>query len=701
MILKQDRQKHLGKYLRIYLAMCANGFGVLLIFVLLKKYVIPLIAPFFAPAMENLFFAFCHSLSLHPMWVFQCLQLVGVFPLLFVLYFVSLWLAGKVAGVPLRIHVRFCFAVAVAVYSAFIWDNSWGLECSSYLYTFLATQQVSNSHFDGIMAVYNVCFPTLFFSIVYGFMFSPISSRTIVIVITIPAMVLFFIIYALKLGDWPTSLNPILFMLYLFYLCGLPFFLHIQSPTHYPIPFLSRNRLFNAVFPIFLGISLLVNGFLIHQKTSRSTTPLFDQPRRIEMSAIQTIDELLTFPDEEIHFSDAAMLLAGDLNATLNVRDCVDQINQTARELHQRMNRYQSPQENLKIMADYLFQDYIGGENDKIVQFYSRFGLDGLIGHGPCFAGSLLYLMVAERIGFPLKMMFIYSIPHALISYQDEHFQFYVETTDNGTIIPDFSHYLQQFDPNSMYSLLDKRETISAVIHQVGTMWRERGKLDRAYAAFQKAVEIAPDFPIVRAQLGSFFLDYLNKPEKAVVELTQAVTLSPNYYTAHLILGKAYHVLNDLDHAEIEWRTALQCKPDSAEAMNNMGIIYEQKKDWVQAMEHYLQSVALMPSNIHGVYNLGRIYCKLEDYEQAIPYLQKAKTMQQNNPDLLSLLGFAYQKTGDYSHAIEEYENTLRFAPDFSNVRHSLNDTLREWHLLTEYKHPNIDPANPLAPYDY
>src|SRR6266446_281679 len=86
------------------------------------------------------------------------------------------------------------------------------------------------------------------------------------------------------------------------------------------------------------------------------------------------------------------------------------------------------------------------------------------------------------------------------------------------------------------------------VYYRTGTRLLELGRYNEAIEAFQKAIKVKSDSPLIHNDLGySYFL--VGKYGPAVAAYREAIRLQPNYALAHNNLGAAYLRLKDYENA--------------------------------------------------------------------------------------------------------------------------------------------------------
>lgn len=133
----------------------------------------------------------------------------------------------------------------------------------------------------------------------------------------------------------------------------------------------------------------------------------------------------------------------------------------------------------------------------------------------------------------------------------------------------------------------------------LGMAYWGKGDFDRAYEAYEKALALDPNYPIVFNNLGSLFLSrYLknNNQEdinKALDYFKKAISLDPELVSAYNGLGGAYKKIGKIKEAIDCWQKALALNPNYDFSLYNLGITYFElgdKKAALKYLERYLKA---------------------------------------------------------------------------------------------------------------
>ena len=123
----------------------------------------------------------------------------------------------------------------------------------------------------------------------------------------------------------------------------------------------------------------------------------------------------------------------------------------------------------------------------------------------------------------------------------------------------------------------------------LGVAYWNKGDLDKARAAYEKALELDPGYALVLNNLGSVAFSQAVK-EKSATELRRAIEYfrkaiarDPGYAPAYNGLGSATLVAGDADGAIASWLKALEIDPGQRFALYNLGAAYLERGDKAKA----------------------------------------------------------------------------------------------------------------------
>ena len=140
---------------------------------------------------------------------------------------------------------------------------------------------------------------------------------------------------------------------------------------------------------------------------------------------------------------------------------------------------------------------------------------------------------------------------------------------------------------------------------------------------WQDAVWQAPLMPEVHYNLG-FAHHQSGQLVAARKAYERAVELSPQYARAQVNLGAIYREAGELERAERALTAALESEPHLLEALNNLGLIHWDQGRFEDAQELFHRAIQIAPQLAEAHLNLGLVYRDKGDTQKAFEYLSRA-----------------------------------------------------------------------------
>ena len=202
----------------------------------------------------------------------------------------------------------------------------------------------------------------------------------------------------------------------------------------------------------------------------------------------------------------------------------------------------------------------------------------------------------------------------------------------------------------------------------------ERNSLDHAAAAFQKAIELDPQYALAYAGLGDAWLTRYNvtkDPEaldQAFINSSRAVLLNGSVASTRVSLGSVLTLKGKYEEAESEFEQALKSEPVNAEAYRGLARVYELKGSPEKAEATFKRAIDLRPNDWRGFRDLGAYYFRNGHLEKAeLPY-RKVLALTGGTAAAYNDLGVIYMLQGRYSEAEVEFKKSLQNKPIAMNL---------------------------------
>lgn len=209
-------------------------------------------------------------------------------------------------------------------------------------------------------------------------------------------------------------------------------------------------------------------------------------------------------------------------------------------------------------------------------------------------------------------------------------------------------------------------------VAKLGTIYFAQKKIKEAIQQFEHAIKLKHEDPHLHFNLGLCYQQQ-NEWDKAAEQFKRTMELDPTHLNAHLYAGAAYEKLQQFVPAIIALKKATNLDSHSFEAWHQIGNIYRHIERLEDAIEPYRRAMALQPNNLHVIMDLANALNMLNHHEEA---LQLYQHIVEKNPNAISALynfGFTLKKMDMLDRALEIYKQVLEKKPDYAPVHFSLS----------------------------
>ena len=180
--------------------------------------------------------------------------------------------------------------------------------------------------------------------------------------------------------------------------------------------------------------------------------------------------------------------------------------------------------------------------------------------------------------------------------------------------------------------ILKKQPNNSYVYSNLGFIYKENRRIEKAIACYQKAIHLNPNLGDAYYNLGVIFKDQ-GKIEEAEALYIKSITLRPNL-PAYLNLGSLYQEAKKIDEAIACYQKALQLDPGYFKAYNNLGLAFKQQMLVDQAISSFEKALQLNPNFIEAHTNIAALYLLGGNYKQGwieFEWRKKGRNYSQRN----------------------------------------------------------------------
>jgi tetratricopeptide (TPR) repeat protein len=150
-----------------------------------------------------------------------------------------------------------------------------------------------------------------------------------------------------------------------------------------------------------------------------------------------------------------------------------------------------------------------------------------------------------------------------------------------------------------------------------------------------------------------------------------AVSLDPDHYGGHSLLGGAYYKQGNYAEAIAEYAKAAELKPDLAEAHFYLGLACFEAGDMVRAEAELKRANGLKEESLTSFY-LARLYLGQKKLDQALDEAQKSIQKNPGSAGAYNLKGVILNQLGRFAEAAGSFQAGLVLAPNDLNLKINL-----------------------------
>ena len=195
-----------------------------------------------------------------------------------------------------------------------------------------------------------------------------------------------------------------------------------------------------------------------------------------------------------------------------------------------------------------------------------------------------------------------------------------------------------------------------------------RGQLTAVVLHAQALIEQYPDAFIIWNILGAAH-KRLGKTFEASEAFEKVIEINPDYVDGHSNLGVTLQEQGKLDESIMSFKKALSLKPDYTEAHFNMGVTLKEQGKLEKAIEAYRKALALNPDYAEAYNNMGATLQGQGKLEEAIEAYKKALKLKSDYAEAYNNMGNAHKDQDKLEQAIEAYKKALAIKPDYAEAR--------------------------------
>jgi tetratricopeptide (TPR) repeat protein len=272
-----------------------------------------------------------------------------------------------------------------------------------------------------------------------------------------------------------------------------------------------------------------------------------------------------------------------------------------------------------------------------------------------------------------------------------------------------FAELRQPAEAIRQFELISAGERDYATYQNLGLAYAKLGDPDKAHAAFETAIRLAPENPEPYMELGKLYVGS-HQPDQALFLLSQANRMAPQRTDIAFALGELLIQMERFDEAGNLLTGEIKQHPSSAALLEAQGDLFERQHLNEQAFGAYSKSLQIDPKWIDSRVGLARLYWRAGDaakaelgfeavlhaapdcaagnagmgalafesgrIQEAITFLDKALLKEPDDFPAGEMLATAYVRKDQYAEADKVLQRLIQINPANSQVHYLEGRTL-------------------------
>ena len=193
----------------------------------------------------------------------------------------------------------------------------------------------------------------------------------------------------------------------------------------------------------------------------------------------------------------------------------------------------------------------------------------------------------------------------------------------------------------------------------------DEGRHNDAIAIIQRAIDSDTSNHFL-FQLRGLIYTLQSKPDRAIVDLNEAIALNSSDANSYVHRGRAWAALGEYPRAVEDFTTATAAD-SNAEAYSARGDAYIAIGEYNAALEDYEKVIGLRP-DADAYVARGTAYFALKDVSNALKDFNKANLLEPSNTAAHVMRGNIYQGQEHHGAAAEEYGRAIALTPEIANL---------------------------------
>ena len=217
--------------------------------------------------------------------------------------------------------------------------------------------------------------------------------------------------------------------------------------------------------------------------------------------------------------------------------------------------------------------------------------------------------------------------------------------------------------------------------YDLGVSYYDKGNIDEAISAWEKAIIVNPEFAAAYYNLGNAY-EEKGLLKEAVSAWKKVIEITPFDIDVYFNMGVAYTKRGMFREAAKILKKAIEINPEDPEAHYSLGIVFVNTGKLDNAIEEYNYTIELSPDHAEAYYSLGNAYYDKNMLDSAHKSYEAAIRISSNYADAYNNLGSVLFEKGMIDEAIDAWERAIEINPNFADAYYNLGNVYDEKRLF-------------------
>ena len=374
------------------------------------------------------------------------------------------------------------------------------------------------------------------------------------------------------------------------------------------------------------------------------------------------LSNIVKLPDSEIDLFETLLLISKHWDPSLQIQPLRQEITNLISDVQKYLpgdtkTIIQSLRHAIHTKAGYRYTEQVDTRGIPVNN--EELFLHGMLKtkRGYCMNLSLLYLILGQKLDLPL-----FGVPlpnHFFVRYEKGGNRINIEATEMGTSFSDSFYrqrHLNSSGTKSSYFLknLNTKQTLGAYFSNVGMVYYQNQKVERAIFYLQLSTKINPNSIDAQNNLANIYSEQKNF-KAAIKHYNLALKASPRNLPTLFNLALAYHENGSFDAAIESFLQVTQIDNSYTPAHQRLANLFLKSNRIISSLLHLKALVRLQPENIQNKFNIANAFSRLKQYALAIQTLESMRIQFPDNKNISARLAEAYYRINDFAQATEQY----------------------------------------------